>query len=294
MSPVEPDVLKAAITAGCTAAMVAAAALAIRLRHVRRTPSPAQPGDSFGDRLTLTAGRVGGMLVGAYLAGLLTVGAGGRLMMRILAVTSPRQAQGRRTEADAVIGRASISGSFFLVVAIGVGAAALGLALYTTLRRWLPDRSLTAGLVGVAIGAGLLVRPVGLLTSANSDFTVVAPAGLAVMFCIATLVLFGATFGVLVDYLAPRWPRAGWNLRGVAAVLPFAVLLPVPPLFGAAMIGVLLGTLAPRLRPGTAHRHITRAGSDPAVGGAGRIAVLAGGAVGTISILVAAGQVLAL
>lgn len=286
--------LKAGVTIGCAAAMIAAAVLAVRLRHTRRTPSPLSGREPFGERLAVTVGRAGGMLIGAFLSGVLTIGAGGRLMMRVLAATSSDDVQGLRTEADEIVGHVSVGGSVFLIVIVGIGAAVVGLALFSVLRRWLPDRSLAAGLVGVAIGAGLLVRPVGLLTSANSDFTLVAPVALAVAFCLATLVLFGATFGVLVDRLAPRWPRPGWNPRGVVSVLPFAVLLSAPPLFVATVIGVLTGTVAPRLRSPVARDHYVLPDVEGAATRLGRILVMALGGLGSLSIVVAAGQVLAL
>ncbi len=286
--------LKAGVTIGCATAMVTAAVLAVRLRHTRWTPSPLSGSEPFGERLGVTASRAGGMLIGAYLTGVLTIGAGGRLMMRVLAATSPDDVQGLRTEADEIIGEVSVGGSVFLIVVVGIGAAVVGLALYSSLRRWLPDRSLAAGFVGVAIGAGLLVRPAGLLTSANSDFTLVAPVALAVALCLTTLVLFGATFGVLVDHLAPRWPRPGWSPLGVVSVLPFAVLLPAPPLFVAVVIGVLAGTVVPRLRPPAARDHAERPDVDRAGARSGRILVTALGGAGSLSVVVAAGQVLAL
>ena len=286
--------LKAGVTIGCAAAMVAAAVLAVRLRHTRRTPSPLSGSEPFGQRLAVTVSRAGGMLIGALLAGVLTIGAGGRLMMRVLAATSSDDVQGLRTEADEIVGSVSVDGSVFLIVIVGIGAAVVGLALFSMLRRWLPDRSLAAGLVGVAIGAGALVRPVGLLASANSDFTLVAPVALAVTLCLATLVLFGATFGVLVDRLAARWPRPGWSPRGVVSVLPFAVLLLSPPIFVAAVIGVLAGTVAPRLRSRAARDHPVRPDGDGVHSRLGRILVMALGGLGSLSIVVAAGQVLAL
>jgi len=286
--------LKAGITAGCAAAMATAAVVAVRLRHTRRTPSPLTGGEPFGERLAVTASRACGMLVGAYLAGVLAIGAGGRLLMRVLAVTSSDAVQGARTEADEVIGKVSVGGSFFLIVVVGIGAAGCGLVLYVVMRRWLPERSLAAGLVGVAIGGGLLVRPTGLLTSANSDFTLVAPVLLAVALCIMTLVLFGATFGVLVDYLGAQWPRPGWSARGVGSVLPLAVLLLVPPLFIAVVIGVLVGTVVPRLRSRGAEGHSERPDVEPARTRLGRILVMALGGLGSLSIIVAAGEVLAL
>ena len=286
--------LKAGITIGCAAAMIVAAVLTVRLRHTRRTPSPLSGTEPFGERLSVTVSRTGGMLIGAFVSGVLTIGAGSRLMMRILAATSSSDVQGLRTEANEIVGEVSVGGSVFLIVTVGIGAALVGLGLFSMLRRWLPDQSLAAGLLGVAIGAGLLVRPVGLLTAANSDFTLVAPAALAVVLCLATLVLFGATFGVLVDRLAHRWPRPAWSPRGVVSVLPFAVLLLAPPFFVAAVIGVLAGTVAPTLRSPAERDHPVQPEIDGAGAHRGRILVMALGGLGSLSIVVAAGQVLAL
>lgn len=286
--------LKAEITIGCAAAMIVAAVLAVRLRHTMRTPSPLSGSEPFRERLAITMGRTGGMLLGAFLAGVLTIGAGGRLMMRVLAATSPDNVQGLRTEADEIVGQVSVGGSVFLIVIVGMGAALVGLALFTLLRSWLPDRSLAAGLVGVAIGAGLLVRQVGLLSSSNSDFTLVAPVTLAVALCLATLVLFGATFGVLVDHLAPRWPRPGWSPLGIASVLPFAVLLPAPPFFVAVAIAVLVGTLAPTLRYRAKRNDPVRPDVGHPNARLGPVLVMALGALGSLSVVVAAGQVLTL
>lgn len=284
--------LKVGVTVGCVAAMLVAAALAIRLRDTRRMSSPLSGSEPFGERLAITVGRTGGMLIGAYLAGVLTIGAGIRLMMRVLAATSSDDAQGRLTEADEIVGKVSVGGSVFLIVIVGIGAAVAGLALFSILRRWLPDRSLAAGLIGVAIGGGIVVRPVGLLTASNSDFRLVAPVALAVAFCFATLVLFGATFGVLVDRLAPRWPRPGWSLRGVVSVLPFIALLASPPIFVATVIAVLAGTFALRLRSPAERDHSVRPNGEGSSARLGRILVMTLGGVGSLSILVAAGQVL--
>jgi hypothetical protein len=234
------------------------------------------------------------MLIGAIVAGVLTIGAGLRLMMRVLAATSADEVQGRLTEADEVIGEVSVGGSMFLVVIVGVGAGLVGLALFSTLRRWLPDRSLAAGLVGVAIGAGAVVRPVGLLTSGNSDFTLVAPVALAVAFCLVTLVLFGATFGVLVDRLAPIWPRPGWSPRGVVSVLPFLLLMPAPPVFAVTMIVVLGVAFASRQTLGAGQDHSVPRDTEGRRVRRGRTLVMTLGVLGSLSILIATGQVLAL
>jgi hypothetical protein len=280
--------LKVMVTTGCAAAMLTAAVVAVGLRRTRFVRSPLTGAERFGERLSVTAGRSAGMVAGACLAGVLTIGAGGRLMMRVIAITSPTEAQGRRTDADEIVGEVSVGGSLFLVVGLGIGAAVVGLGLYVVLRRWLPERSVVAGLVGVAMGGGLAVRPSGLLASDNPDFTFVRPVTLAVALSLVTLVLFGATFGVLVDHLAPRWPRPGWSPRGVASVLPFAVLLPAPPLFAGAVIGVLAGAVStkrsvprpPEPRQGLRSRW-------------GQLVVAGLGCLGGISVLLAGAQVVA-
>lgn len=275
--------LKTGITIGCAASLVAAAVLAVRLRSTQRMPqSPLTGQEDFGERLAVTTGRVGGMLAGALLSGILTIGVGGRLLMRILASTSSDSLQGRRTEADAVIGKVSVDGSVFLIVIIGMGAGVAGLALYAALRRWLPSRSTAAGLVGVAIGAGLLLRPSGLLSSSNKDFGLLGPVPLAVAIILTMLVLFGATFGVLVDYLVPRWPRPGRSARGVISLVPFAVLVMVPPLAVAVLIGVFASASIPRLKLTAEQDH------------AGHVVVMALGALGSLSVAAAAASVLAL
>ena len=280
------------MTVGCAAAVLTALTLVIRLRHTRRTPSQLTGREPFAERLAVTVGRAGGMLAGAYLGGILAIGAGGRLMMRVLASTSPDEVQGLRTDAEETIGDVTLDGSMFLIVVLGIGAGVAGLAIFAALRRWLPDRSLAAGLLGVAIGAGILVRPSGLISSDNGDFVLLDPLALAVALCLAMVVLFGATVGVLVDHLGPRWPRPGWSPRGIASLLPFAVLALSPPLLIAASVGVLVGVVAPQLRGalgGDASSSGRAAGSRPA-----RTAVAAIGVLGWASVFVAAGEVLTL
>lgn len=284
--------LKIGVTVGCVVAMLVAATITFWLRDTRRTPSPLTGGEPFRERLSVTVGRMGGMLAGAYLAGVLTIGVGIRLMMRVLAATSSEEAQGRFTDADEIVGEVSLDGSLFLIVIGGIGSAVVGLALFSILRRWLPDRSLAAGLIGVAIGGGVFVRPVGLLTADNPDFTLVAPVGLAVAFCVVTLVLFGATFGVLVDRLAARWPRPGRSLLGMVSVVPFVALLLTPPAFVLGGIAVLVGTFAPQVRSSVKRDPPVRPDENGAVERFGRLLVLAIGAAGSISILVAAVEVL--
>lgn len=86
-------------------------------------------------------------------AGVLAAGAGGRLVMRLLAVTAGADAQGRLTEADEIVGRITVSGTLGFVVFTALFAGLASGAAYMLLRRLLPAGR--AG--GLAYGALLLV-----------------------------------------------------------------------------------------------------------------------------------------
>jgi hypothetical protein len=278
--------LKAVVTIGTAVAVAVALALVVGLRDQRHTPSPLSGDEPFGERVRVTLGRTSSMVAGAGLAGMLTMGAGLRLMMRVLAVTSSGAAQGARTEADEIVGEVSAGGSVFLVVVIGAGAGLVGLALFAPLRRWLPDRSVGAGLVGAAIGAGLLARPTNVLSSNNRDFELLGPVALAVVVCVALFALFGATFGVLVDRFAARWPRPGRSVARAASMLPIGILVLVPPVFAAVVLAVAIGVAAPKIRPSSAPA-LTAAHR-----GVGRAVVLAAGGLGALSVGLSAAQIL--
>lgn len=141
-------------------------------------------------------------LVSGLGAGILVAGAGGRLAMRLLAVTAGPDARGRVTEADEVVGRITAGGtvSFVIFTALFFGAASG--ALYVLLRRWLPRGRMG----GVTYGALLLVLAatrIDPLRAENPDFDLVGPGWLAfVVFALIVLV-----HGMLVAALAGRYSR---------------------------------------------------------------------------------------
>src|SRR5215216_851785 len=59
------------------------------------------------------------LLAGAA-AGILAAGAGGRLVMRLLAVTAGADAQGQITEADQLVGRITVDGTLDYTVTTGL------------------------------------------------------------------------------------------------------------------------------------------------------------------------------
>lgn len=286
--------LRVGITVGCAGALVAAAVLAVELRHTRRTPSPLSGSEPLRERLAVTVSRAGGMLIGAYLGGLLTIGAGGRLMMRVLAATSSEDVQGQLTEAEEIIGEVSVGGSVFLIFVVGMGASVCRVGALRGVAA-LASRPVAGGRLGrrchrswrgrAAIGSPQLSQQ-GL----HAHLPGGPGRGAVPRHARALRGDLRCSGRPSRHQLAPTWVESP---RGVS-VLPFAMLLPAPPRFVAAVIGVLAGTVAPTLRSPAAPDHSVRPDVDGAGAGPGRTLVTALGGLGGLSVVVAAGQVIAL
>jgi hypothetical protein len=190
-------------------------------------------------------------------AGILAAGAGGRLVMRLLAVTAGPDAQGRVTEAEQVVGRITVDGTLGFVVFTGLFFGLASGFVYLLLHRLLP-----AGWGGgLAYGALLLVvagTRLEPLRRSNPDFDLVGPGWVSVT-TFALLVVF---HGVLVAALAGRFSRAVPLLaaepRALAAHAPLLLLLLLPPVVGVlAVVGaviVLVSRVGPMAATTNAHR----------------------------------------
>lgn len=216
--------------------------LVVQLRGTRRTP-PVPIDGTVGTRLSIATGRVAGTFAGGLLAGLLVLGLGGRFMMRILAATSPGSVQGRLTDAEEVVGEVTLGGTVGLLVFVGLFGGVFGVVLYSVLRRWLPDRSVTAGLITAGIGGGLLAVPSGLLDPDNEDFDILEPVWLAVLLGILLIVTFALLGAVLMDRFAPTWPRPARTITGMAGLVPLLLTLLVPPIAACAALAIAVGTV---------------------------------------------------
>jgi hypothetical protein len=178
-------------------------------------------------------------LVAGATAGILAAGAGGRLVMRLLAMTAGADAQGQLTEAEEIVGRISLDGTVGFVLFTGLFFGPVSAAGYLLVRRWLPA-GLAAGLAYgglLLVIAGTRVEP---LRRANPDFDLVGPGWVAVA-AFATLVVF---HGMLVAALAGRLSRALPLLAArpgaVAVHAPLLLVLPAP---SVALMLVLVGAL---------------------------------------------------
>ncbi|MET0781212.1 MAG: hypothetical protein ABWY26_13395 [Microbacterium sp.] len=178
--------------------------------------------------------------------GILVTGAGGRLAMRLLAVTSP-DATGRFTEAFAIVGDITLEGTLGYLLFAGLPFAFASAALYLVVAPWLPP----GRLAGPTFGAILLVTVspfIDPLRPDNIDFDRVGPGWLSVLLFAALAVLQGAALAALAGRLSrslPLMSRRNWPATG-ALLLPAVVLFPI----GVVLtVGALVATTFPRLLP---------------------------------------------
>src|SRR5215208_566046 len=207
------------------------------------TPAQAAPGPTDPPPVSLVVRRYLWYLAVALLsgaAGILAAGAGGRLVMRLLAVTAGAAAQGQITEAQEIVGRITVDGTIGFVVFTGLFFGPVSAAAYLLLRRWLPAGR--AG--GLAFGALLLVvagTRLEPLRRANPDFDLVGPGWVSVV-AFMLLVVF---HGMLVAALAGRLSRAVPLLaaRPGAFAVHAPLLLLVLPGPSVALVLIIVGVL---------------------------------------------------
>ena len=111
--------------------------------------------------------------------------------MRVMALTSPASAQGRLTEAQAIVGIPTVEGTMALLIFAGLPAGFAAAFIYMLIHRWLPAGRLAGPALGVLLllGFGASVDP---LRPDNIDFGIVQPGWLAVVLFAAVAVFHGA------------------------------------------------------------------------------------------------------
>jgi hypothetical protein len=173
-------------------------------------------------------------------AGILAAGAGGRLVMRLLAVTAGADAQGRVTEAGEVVGRISVDGTLGFVVFTGLFFGLATGTLYLLLRRWLPAGR--AG--GMAYGALLLVvagTRLDPLRPGNPDFDLVGPGWVSVLAFTVLAVFDGVLVAALAGRISRALPLLGAGPRAIAAHAPLLLLFPLgSAVLLVAVVGVIV------------------------------------------------------
>lgn len=184
-------------------------------------------------------------------AGILAAGAGGRLVMRLLAVTAGADAQGRITEAEEIVGRITVDGTLGFVVFTGLFLGLPSATGYLLVRRWLPGGR-AAGLVYGAlllVLAGTRLEP---LRRGNPDFDLVGPGWVSVIAFSALVLLHGALVAAMAGRLSRAVPLLTAQPRTIAAYVPLLLLALPGPLVAVVLIlvgiAVVLLTRIPSIR----------------------------------------------
>jgi hypothetical protein len=198
------------------------------------------------DGLRLYAWWASMLLVVGTVSGLLVAGAGGRLAMRLLAVTSP-EATGRLTEAQATVGEITFEGTIGYLVFGALPFAFASTALYLLAAPWLPRGRLAGPTFGLAvfIVAAPFIDP---LRADNVDFDIVGPGWLAVLVFAALAVVQGAFLSAFSGRLSrslPLMTRTDWP----DTVLPLLLAVVLFPLGALLVVGALVTFALPRLLP---------------------------------------------
>jgi hypothetical protein len=173
-------------------------------------------------------------------AGILAAGAGGRLVMRLLAVTAGADAQGRITEADQLVGRITVDGTLGFVVFTGLFFGLASGMVFVLLHRWLPagwGGGLAYGVLLLVV-AGTRLEP---LRRDNPDFELVGPGWLSVATFAALVVFHGLLVAALAGRLSRAVPLLAASPGAIAAHAPLLLLLLLAPLgLLAAIVGVVV------------------------------------------------------
>jgi hypothetical protein len=203
------------------------------------TPAPAAAGPAEPPPVGLVVRRylwyVAVATASGAAAGIVAAGAGGRLVMRLLAVTAGAEAQGRITEAEEIVGRITVDGTIGFVVFTGLFLGLPAAAGYLLVRRWLP----AGRAAGLAYGALLLVvagTRLEPLRRGNPDFDLVGPGWVSVVAFSALAVFQGTLVVALAGRLSRAVPLPAAQPRAVAVYAPL-LLLALP---GPGVAGVLL------------------------------------------------------
>ena len=197
------------------------------------TPFPRPP---EGHAVAVYLWYLAAAVTGGVAAGLAIAGAGGRLAMRLMAVTSPDAAQGRLTEADETVGRITTGGSVGFVI---FTALFFGLAtgvIYLLIRRWLPGGRLGGLVYGLLLLVVFSTR-IEPLRSDNRDFDIVGPSGVALAVFSTLVVMHGMAVAAIAARYAAALPLIRRDVRVIARYLPVLPLLSFLPFVFAAIVG---------------------------------------------------------
>ena len=175
------------------------------------------------------------LIVGGMSTGVALVGAGSRLAMLLLRVTSPDRVRGVTSDDGFTIGQVTLGGTYNLLQ-LGAAVGVIGAGAYLMVAPWLIGptwfRRLTTGLASAAVVGSMLVHADGI------DFTLLQPTWLAIGLFVVLPGVFGALIGAAVDAVsrADSWTKRGWRRWGLPVIVVACFPLTVPVIGLAAII----------------------------------------------------------
>ena len=160
--------------------------------------------------------------------------------------SSPRPSgddvQGAITDAEERVGDITVGGTIGFVIFVGVFGGVVGGLAFVALRRWLPPR---AWMGGLAIGLLLLFfARVDPLDPESVDLEILTPDLLAVALFLTLFPLYGMTMASLVSRFERSYPTLSRRPRAIAAHLPLAPVVLLPPVALALALGAGIDVFA--------------------------------------------------
>jgi hypothetical protein len=231
-----------AIMAACGAVLVAALVLGVRWSGREFRAPPADGSLTAGEAARRFVWYASLALVAGTSVGMAVIGCGGRLAMRLLAVTAGDDAQRRITEADEVVGRITTEGTVGFVLFTGIFFGLAAGALYLLVRRLLPAGPLGGAVfgLGLLVVAGTVVDP---LRDENPDFDIVGPGWLSVTVFTALAIAFGVVLAAVTARLSAWLPLIRFEPRVLLRYVPAALLaglLVFPVTIALAVVGAVV------------------------------------------------------
>ncbi|MDN3309422.1 hypothetical protein QWJ90_00570 [Microbacterium oryzae] len=230
----------------CAALLVVAVVLtAVWWREPFIDP-PLAPVGSRADGLRVYARWALMLTIVGITSGVLVVGAGGRLVMRLLAVASP-EASGRITEAQATVGEITVEGTLGYLLFGALPAALVSTALYLLVAHWIP-RGALAGPVLAGVCLVIVGTTVDPLRAENIDFAILDPDWLGLVLFALLAVLQGAFVAAVAARLSRSLPPMSKRNLPATAV-PFLLAVAYVPLGILLALGAVIAVLFPRALP---------------------------------------------
>jgi hypothetical protein len=157
--------------------------------------------------------------------GVVVLGLGGRIVMRLAAVIDPASV-GRRTENGNRIGDITLEGTAVLIIFGGLLVGAAASVVWVAIQEWIPGRLRVRALLAMPIAVALtgfqLVRP------ENHDFRILAPVGPILVLLLALVAIAGFAFAVVDGWLDRRLPKPAQRLTPSVVIYVLMILAGLP------------------------------------------------------------------